>query len=248
MTSDSLRITDRYTATTSRLTSLLDEIETAGCCRRTVCLTPGSMASEGVLSGLTPLERQMAAQLGRPDTGACLFAYDDGGVAVVPPLPIEKGSTAEGMDPSALEEVLTRRPTIGVVLLRLGRYSVGVVRGDEVLASKSGTRHVKSRHRAGGSSANRFARSRERLIRELYDKTCQVATDVLGPIEKRLDYLMLGGETHTLNGFIKQCDLVQRLGSITLARRLNVERPGKKAFDKVSNEIWKSSVVLFAEE
>ncbi len=247
MTSTDLQVTDRYTASKSRLAHLLDEIEASGLCRRTVCLTPESMAA-GVWSDLSPLEQEMAAHLRRPDTGACLFAYDDGGVAVVPPIPIAEDTTAAGMDRSGLEEVLVRRPTLGVVLLRLGRYSVGVVQGEKMVASKSGTRHVKSRHRAGGSSANRFARSRERLVREIYDKTCQVATDVLGPIEKRLDYLMLGGEAHTLNGFVKRCDLVQRLAPITLARRLNIERPGKKAMDNVADEIWKSSVVVFARE
>ena len=73
---------------------------------------------------------------------------------------------------------------LGIVLLRLGRYAIGVLRGNRLIASKTDSRYMKNRHRAGGQSQRRFERSRERLIRELYDKTCEMARTVFAPYEK----------------------------------------------------------------
>jgi hypothetical protein len=49
---------------------------------------------------------------------------------------------------------------VGVLLIRLGGFAAGVFEGEELVASKVGTRNVHGRHRAGGSSANRFRRRR----------------------------------------------------------------------------------------
>ena len=129
-------------------------------------------------------------------------------------------------------------------MIRLGRYAVGVLDGDALVASKTDTRYVKSRHRAGGSSQRRFERSRERLVRELYDKTCAVASDILRPFADSLDYVLLGGEKQTVGGLLRRCDALRRLEPITLQRRLNVRRPGQAALEGVHTEVWSSRVVV----
>ena len=58
----------------------------------------------------------------------------------------------------------------GAVLVRLGGYAVGVFDGERLVASKVGQRLVHGRHRAGGSSANRFRRRREEQARALLDR------------------------------------------------------------------------------
>ena len=103
---------------------------------------------------------------------------------------------------------------------------------------------VKSRHRAGGSSQRRFERSRQRLIRELYDKTCEVARALFEPRIRQIDYIMLGGERNTLNGFAKRCRLMQDLKPKTLSRLLSVDRPNQLALQSISREIWKSRVTF----
>ena len=142
-------------------------------------------------------------------------------------------------------ELLASDRVIGVVLLRLGRYAVGVLRGDTLVASKTGTRHVKSRHRAGGSSQRRFERSRERLVRELYDKTCEVVTDVFSPHDRSIDYVLFGGERHTLRGLVQRCRYLSSLERKTLTRVLEVDRPGQKALEGIVGEVWTSRALIF---
>ena len=142
--------------------------------------------------------------------------------------------------------MLGSEPVIGVILLRLGRYAVGVLRGERLVASKTDSRYMKSRHRAGGQSQRRFARSRERLIRELYDKTCEVTRTVFAPYMDDMEYVTLGGERGVLNGFVKRCPMMGReLKGKTLGRRLAVEQPNQKALRGIAREAWMSEVTFF---
>ena len=163
---------------------------------------------------------------------------------MAPPFPIGETAVSDGLDAGPLAALLARRLRVAVVMIRLGRYAVGVLNGDALVASKTDTRYVKSRHRAGGSSQRRFERSRERLARELYDKTCAVASDILRPFADSLDYVLLGGEKQTVGGLLRRCDALRRLEPITLRRRLNVRRPGQAALEGVHAEVWSSRVVV----
>jgi peptide subunit release factor 1 (eRF1) len=166
-------------------------------------------------------------------------------VAVSPPFPLAEYTGRPGTHVAPLVELFASEIVIGILLLRLGRYAVGVLRGDELVASKTGTRHVKSRHRAGGSSQRRFERSRERLVRELFDKTCEVARAVLSPYEAEIEYVLTGGERHTLGRFVKRCRYMRDLDPRTLGRVLQITRPGQKALDGVAAEVWRSRVLVF---
>ena len=194
-------------------------------------------------------ERSAAAEalrgIGASETGVALFMSCEGNVAVQPPFPLTVDARAAFLETAPLFEMFDSEPIVGVVLLRLGRYAVGVLRGEELIASKTDTRYVKSRHRAGGSSQRRFERSRERLIRELYDKTCQVAGDVFEPFLREIDYVAIGGERGTLDGFVKRCRLMQYLKPRTLSRLLSVDRPNQRALESISYEVWKSRVTFF---
>ena len=235
---------DRYQAGRPRLLRLLADLERPGLCRHTAYLPPGYLGGAGD-TGLRADIENVVRQTSSLDTGLAVFLCDDKAVAVSPPFPIEQESLTEGADTAQLVDLLGMEPLVGIVLLRLGRYAVGVVRGDNLVASKSGTRYVKRRHRAGGSSQRRFERSRERLVRELYDKACAVAREVLTPFDGRLDYLLMGGEHHTLLGLVQRCVFLRRMSPITLERRLDVERPGRDALERMPYEVWKSKVVVF---
>ena len=166
-------------------------------------------------------------------------------VAIRPPFPLDVDMTAAGFEPQPLRALFTSRPVVGIVLLRLGRYAVAVLRGNRLLATKTDTRYVKNRHRKGGSSQRRFERSRERLVRELYDTTCRMTRSVFEPHLREIDYVMLGGERGTLNGFVKRCRLMQDLEPKTLSRLLSVDRPNQKALESISYEVWKSRVTFW---
>ena len=190
-----------------------------------------------------------AAMEALPDlgTGAVVFYGGRAAVAIAPPFPIDEELQCDGVEVGPMLDLLSREVTVGVVLLRLGRYAVGVVENGRLAASKSDTRYVKSRHRKGGSSQRRFARSRERLVRELYDKVCTVTEDVFRPYGDRIEYLLLGGERQTLIAFEKRCGYIERSGIEVLPRRLEVDRPGKAALDGIDRQVWMSRVVYLAE-
>ena len=180
-------------------------------------------------------------------TGAVVFYGSRAAIAIAPPFPIDEDLRCDGVEVGPMLDLLSRDVTVGVVLLRLGRYAVGVLENGRLAASKSDTRYVKNRHRKGGSSQRRFERSRERLVRELYDKVCAVTEDVFRPYGDRIEYLLLGGERQTLLAFTKRCGYIERSGIEVLPRRLDVDRPGKAALDNVQRQVWMSRVVRLAE-
>ena len=173
-----------------------------------------------------------------------MFVSPDRAVAIQPPFPLTVDVRAAGAVSKPVLDLLDSEPVVGIVLLRLGRYAIAVLRGDRPLATKTDTRYVKSRHRKGGSSQRRFERSRERLIRELYDTTCRMTRTLFEPHLADIDYVMLGGERVTLNGFVKRCRLMRDLELKTLSRLLPVDRPNQKALKSISYEMWKSRVTF----
>jgi peptide subunit release factor 1 (eRF1) len=198
-----------------------------------------------------PQDKKVGWVLGQvedTETGLVVFLGDELVVAVAPPFPVAADIMADGAETSHLAGLLDEDFLIGLVLLRLGRFAVGVMRGERLLASKTGSRYVKNRHRAGGSSQRRFERSRERLVRELYDKACSVTQDVFAPYHDRLEFILMGGERHTLQGFVRRCDYLEALAGKTLSRHLEMDRPGQAALDGIAREVWRSRVMVFSPE
>ena len=182
----------------------------------------------------------------KSDTGAAVFVAADRIVTIRPPIPLVSDVRTVGAHTGEMRRLLKSEPVIGVVLLRLGRYAVGVLKGERLIATKTDSRYMKNRHRAGGQSQRRFERSRERLIRELYDKTCEIARTVFSPYIDDMEYVLLGGERGTLNGFIKRCPMIRsELDSRMLSRRLSVGQPNQKALTGIAREVWKSSVTFY---
>ena len=229
---------------------LLDDLDAEGCISSELISARTLAERESAYRLLDPdFERQIPVQVievvGKSDTGVAVFVNAEKIVAIQPPVPLTVDVHATESLAEPLRELLGSSSVIGVVLLRLGRYAVGILRGDKVLATKTDSRYMKNRHRAGGQSQRRFARSRERLIRELYDKTCHVTQAVFEPYAGDMDHVMLGGERGTLDGFVKRCRLMRDLEPITLSRQLSVQRPDRKALDGIAYEVWKSRVTFF---
>ncbi len=230
---------------------LLDDLE-AESCAASVYVSAWTLAErdyEHLLPESEPERLAVSTALeesGNGDTGAAVFAADDRIVVIKPPIPLVSDTRAAGAHPDELRRLLRSEPVIGVVLLRLGRYAVGVLRGETLSATKTDSRYMKNRHRAGGQSQRRFERSRERLIRELYDKTCEITRTVFTPYLKDMDYVFLGGERGTLDGFVKRCPMMRReLRPKILSRRLTVDQPNQKALTGISREVWMSEVAFF---
>ena len=143
------------------------------------------------------------------DGGHAAFTADDGSVAEChPPFaesfawPGRAGTGGSAKPPEATREVTAliaahaQVPrTVGVLLVRLGGYAVGVFAGyPPVLAdAKVGSRLVHGRSAAGGWSPQRFARRREKQANEALDAAAATAVAVFGR-GPRLDAVVLGGD------------------------------------------------------
>jgi hypothetical protein len=186
------------------------------------------------------------ARVGDPaqesDTGVVGLRAGGRALVIVPPFPVRQDRLVPAWDPAPLLELLATQYLIGVVLLRLGRFSVAVYQGEKLRSSKTDARYVKGRHRAGGSSQKRFERIREGQMRRIYDKTCEAVAAQFGPYARTLDYLVLGGERFTLNNFMKVCPYLEQFRGITLGRLLNIRDPKRDTLDGVGPLLYQSRV------
>ena len=131
-----------------------------------------------------------------------------------PPLPRPRASGGElagpprerQADPVQQAELMAAHAaadrTVGVLLVRLGGYAVGVFTGDppQLAASKIGSRLVHGRAAAGGWSQHRFARRRENQATAALRAAADTALAVLGPYAGRLDAVVLGGDRRAMAG------------------------------------------------
>jgi hypothetical protein len=138
------------------------------------------------------------------------FRGADGAVAEChvpfPPLPEpDHGRAARpAADPvagpaAALAAHATTDRLVGVILVRLGGYAVGAFAGQRLVASKAGARPVHGRTSAGGWSQHRFARRRDKQAREALAAAAATAAVVLGPYEKSLAAVVLGGDRRAVD-------------------------------------------------
>ena len=181
-------------------------------------------------------------QVLKSDTGIAGLWDGAAGLVILPPFPLLENRLVAELDTTALLDVLEQDYTVGVVLLRLGRFSVAVYQGDQLRTSKTDARYVKGRHHAGGTSQKRFERIREGQMRLIFEKACRAVHAQFTPFAGKLDYLLLGGERFTLNGLLKACPELESLRPITLARRLNVRDPKRDTLEAVGAMLRESRV------
>ena len=179
--------------------------------------------------------RGLDSSLLRSDTGIAGLRSGAQGLLLVPPFPLKLNRLTADWDTSPLSSLLAAEYTVGVVLLRLGRSSVAVYRGNRLLTSKTDARYVMGRHHAGGTSQLRFQRVREGQVRRMYDKTCRSVQAQISPYDGQLDYVFLGGDRITLSNFLKVCPYLERLQGITLSRRLNIRDPKHDTLARLPN-------------
>lgn len=160
-------------------------------------------------------------------------------LAFVPPFPIDPPDHVwPGPDFARFETFLAARRTVALMLLRLGAYSFGIATDGELEVSKTGTRYVHGRHRAGGQSQRRFERNREAWIRELFNEACEVATERLDAYSGRIDFLALGGDRHVMNRFVKRCRSVEDLMDRRLPGLVHVDRPNLAGLQTACKAVW----------
>ena len=219
----------------ARLAGFLDGLEESGSPIFLRMAPPG-----GDTAGWEWLPRQARES---PAGLALIEYYDDGQrheIAIAPPFPIRAES--EHDDLSALRTHIARPVTVGIILLRLGYYAVGVANDEALAVTKTGSRYVRGGHRAGGQSANRFKRNREKWIREFFDEACEVARTRFAQAPVPIDWLALGGDRQVLSRFLKRCPHLSDLAKRTTPWSIPVNRPGRTALDDAARYVWSSRV------
>jgi hypothetical protein len=207
--------------------------------------TPGSVP---LLSdaGLDPEAADRFAEIAEAsDTGSVLFAHGTGAMLVVPPFPIEEADSYSELYPRPLVDLLERPRSVAVFLLRKGGFTTGFFRGGALVDSKTDRRFVKNRHRKGGQSQRRFDRIREKQVYELFEMACEDARETLEPYVEEIEWVLLGGDRHTLQDFRKQCRYFDRFGASMLNRTLLVTGdPRRASLEQAPHEIWSSEVYV----
>ena len=117
--------------------------------------------------------------------------------------------------------------TVGVLLVRLGGYAVGVFAGSppRLLNSKTGSRPVHGRSAAGGWSQHRFARRRENQAATALRAAADAAAEMFGRYgPDGLDAVVLGGDKRSAAGLQDDPRLTNYLALAT-SRFLTVPDP-----------------------
>jgi hypothetical protein len=169
---------------------------------------------------VTFTDRHGAGSVSRDEAGVTVtFTAADGAVAEChPPFPPLRWA-GTGDDPAAAAEAIVAHAgadrTVGVLLVRLGGYAVGVFTGSppRLVSSKTGSRPVHGRSAAGGWSQHRFARRRENQAATALHAAADAAVGIFGP--HRLDALVLGGDKRSIAGLRGDPRLASYLGLAT---------------------------------
>jgi hypothetical protein len=137
-----------------------------------------------------------------------------------------------------LLEEIARDHVVAAVLVRLGGYAVGVFDGEQLVASKVGSRFVKNRHKKGGSSANRFRRRREEQARALIDEAAEVTERVLAPWTERATSAALGGDRSAIDLVLADRPALAWLRERSLPRFFTVVEPRQRVLEQLPYDLY----------
>jgi peptide subunit release factor 1 (eRF1) len=170
--------------------------------------------------------------------GAARIETDAETIVVRPPFGLAHEGDYETVHLSPLFDALAADYVVAAVLVRLGGYAVGVFDGDRLVASKVGSRFVKSRHKKGGMSANRFRRRREEQGRALAQEAAATAVDVLEPWRDRIEFVALGGDRAAVHDVLGASPELDWLADRSVARFFTVPEPRLRVLEKLPYDLY----------
>jgi hypothetical protein len=190
---------------------------------------------------LTPLEGQEGRASYR--SGSARLEFGGGTLTVTPPFGLPHEGEYEQVVVGPLLEALGEDHAVVALLVRLGGYAVGVFEGQRLVDSKVGSRFVKGRHRAGGSSANRFRRRREGQEREFVEEAAAQAARVLAPWRERVERVALGGDRAAVGRVLAARSDLAWLQPLVLERFFPVPEPRRRILDELPYQLYAAKVV-----
>jgi hypothetical protein len=181
-------------------------------------------------------------------TGSMLFWGLTQKYLVSPPFPVKEQYIINGFETEPLLSVLSKDFTIGIVLVRLGHYSIGVCQGEKLILHDSGTGLVHGRQRQGGSSAARFQRRRQDQTHHFLERVGEHLKERLEPYARTMDYFVYGGARVTILKLQKQVPFLKQFNKRLLPPLLEIQDPRFSVLEKVVTDIWSSKVTEWQEE
>jgi hypothetical protein len=227
---------------------LLDELETTADTAKSLYMPLGlSLPEVGNLLGkaidLQDMPRELLDFAAGSKTGGVVFWSPSRKCLVLPPFPIAEECFTDGYNVEPLRSLLQSDLKIGLVLVRLGAYAVGLCRGESLITSKVGTGLVHGRHKKGGSSQQRFRRHREKQIESFLNRVCCHAQEQLEPQARALDYIVYGGAWTTILSLQKRCPFLRQFDNRALPPLLDISKPNRGVLETAVGRVWSSSVI-----
>jgi hypothetical protein len=170
--------------------------------------------------------------------GAAELMSDTESVVVRPTFGLAHEGTYATVHVAPLLEAIAADHVVAVFLVRLGGYAVGVFDGEQLVASKVGSRFVKNRHKKGGSSANRFRRRREEQAKALVEEAAEVAATVLGPWRERAEFTALGGDQRAVEAALATRPDLVWLRERAIPRFLDVAEPRHRTLEALPYDLY----------
>jgi len=179
-------------------------------------------------------------------TGMIIFHSSQTDLIIMPPFPVLRNEMfcENKFRTEQLKEIFSRQYKLGIVLMHLGEYAVAVFEGEKITAVKCGKQYVHAKHGKGGYSQRRFSRLREVQMKHYFDEVYRVVKEVFESRIKDMEYVIYGGPSITVKGFLKRNHLLKKISSITLERLLNVDRANRTGLEAVMKEVWKTRVLF----
>jgi hypothetical protein len=181
-------------------------------------------------------------------TGAAIYRAGGQIRLVMPPFPLKEITIFATAETTPLRSLLERNYFIGLVLVRLGSYAIGVCRGDKLIGHKIGTGLVHGKHSKGGSSAHRFERHRDKQIESFLIRVCGHIREQFEPYVKSMDYLVYGGARTTILTAQKYCPWLEKLDKPNLPPLLDIPEPRLPVLQTAVSRIWSSTVYEWRED
>jgi len=170
-----------------------------------------------VRRALDRVERHLRRYEATPDAGLAVFAGVVDGDLVSHvfddlPRPITESTYRcdDGFDLDPVRAAVEPGETFGLLVVERGGAAVGRLVGDRVVPVRTFESRVMGSSRAGGQSAQRFARERERQAHEFYEEVGAVAREAFLKPDS-VEGLVVGGTLSTAQRFVDDGYLDGRL-------------------------------------
>ncbi len=246
-------ISDTYYLRRAKMLELLDELENTGDATASTVYLPAGLSADGIKQVLrnagskSNFPEELTGMIAGSKNGAVLFWGGGKKHLVLPPFPLREQAVFGGFVTGPLANLLKVDYMIGLILVHLGAYAVGLCRGEKLVTSKVGTGLVHGRHKKGGSSQQRFQRRRENQAAEFLDRVCLHAREQLESQAKLIDYVVYGGPRQTVMQLQGRCPFL-RLFEDRVLPPLDVPDPRREILEKAVGRIWSSRITEWREE